>query len=296
MAGFDGFSSGRIALPDVTLHVRRKGTGKPLVLLHGFPENHHCWAPVAAEFARHFDVIVPDLRGYGASDAPPDDAAHTVYSKRRMAQDVADLLDHYGLETAHVLGHDRGARVTYRLALDHPGRVDRIGIIEVLPTADYWQAMDAALSLAVWHWPFLAQPAPLPERLIAGDPEGFLDLLMTRWSGPRSLDGLDPAALASYRAQMADPAHCAAMCADYRAGAGIDWRLDEEDLAAGRKIKAPLHFLWAEGGFPSRAGNPREAWARWAETVTDSSCRAGHFVMEEDPAAVLSAFLPHFGA
>ena len=186
--------------------------------------------------------------------------------------------------------------MTYRLALDHPGRVDRIGIIEVLPTADYWRGMDARLSLAVWHWPFLAQPAPLPETLIGARPDWFIDTLMASWTHGKGLTPFTPEALDSYRAQAADPAHLAAMCADYRAGATTDWRLDEDDLAAGHTIAAPLHFLWAEDGFPARAGNPRAAWQRWAEVVTDSACQTGHFVMEEDPQAVLNAFLPHFGA
>lgn len=296
MDGFAGFSRQRIALPGITLNLRRGGRGVPLVLLHGFPQNHRAWAPVAAEFARHFDVIVPDLRGYGDSDAPADDAAHTIYSKRRMALDVVALMDALDLPRAHLLGHDRGARVAYRLALDHPARVDRLGIIEVLPTADYWRAMDAGLAMALWHWTFLAQPAPLPESLIGAAPQAFIDRLMTAWTQGKSLAPLDPVALDSYRAQAADPAHLTAMCADYRAGATTDRADDESDRAAGRRIAAPLHFLWAEGGFPARAGNPRAAWQAWAEQVTDSCCRSGHFVMEENPQAVLSAFLPHFGA
>ena len=291
-----GFSSDRVDLGEVSLHVRRAGQGAPLILLHGFPQNHRAWGPVMPEFARHFDVIVPDLRGYGASDAPPDDSAHRVYSKRRMARDIVALMDHYGLERAHLLGHDRGARVAYRFALDHPARIDRLGIIEILPTADYWRAMDAQLAMAIWHWPFLAQPAPLPETLIGARPGWFIDTLMTAWTRQKSLAGFDPQALDSYRAQAADPARLGAMCADYRAGATTDRADDEADLAAGRRIVAPLHLLWAEGGFPARAGAPRDAWSRWAETVTDSACQSGHFVMDEAPGAVLDAFLRHFGA
>lgn len=293
---FQGFSSARVDLDEVSLHVRRGGQGVPLILLHGFPQNHRAWGPVAQGFARHFDVIVPDLRGYGASDAPADDAGHTVYSKRRMARDIVALMDHHGLEKAHVLGHDRGARVAYRLALDHPGRVDRLGVIEILPTADYWRAMDAGLAMAIWHWPFLAQPAPLPETLIGARPGWFIETLMTSWTRAKSLAGFDPQALDSYRAQAADPAHLAAMCADYRAGASTDRDHDEADRAAGRRLSAPLHVLWARGGFPARAGTPRAAWSAWAEQVTDSPCDSGHFVMEEAPAAVLDAFLPHFRA
>lgn len=290
----DGFSPQRIATNGITLSVHRAGQGAPLILLHGFPQNHRAWARVAPTLAQHFDVIVPDLRGYGASDAPPDDAKHTTYSKRTMARDITGLMDALGLPRAHILGHDRGARVAYRLAFDHPGRVDRLGLIEILPTADYWRAMDAGFALTLWHWPFLAQPAPLPETLIGAAPAAFLDLLMTRWTRAKSLAGFPTEALASYRAQMADPARLAAMCADYRAGATNDRADDEADRAAGHRIAAPLHVLWAEGGFPARAGNPRAAWEGWAQTVTDSSCQSGHFVMDEAPDAVLAAFLTHF--
>jgi haloacetate dehalogenase len=290
----DGFARTQVDCDGVTLSVYRAGQGVPLILLHGFPQHHMTWAPVAPELARHFDVIVPDLRGYGDSDAPADDAGHTVYSKRRMAADIVALMDALGLPRAHLLGHDRGARVAYRLALDHPGRVDRLGIIEVLPTAEYWRAFDAGLGMAIWHWTFLAQPAPLPEAMINADPQGFVDTILTRWTGAKTLQALPPAAIAAYRAQMADPARVAAMCADYRAGATTDRAHDEADLAAGHRIAAPLHFLYAQGGFPARAGDPHAAWQRWAHRVTVSSCASGHFVMEENPGAVLSAFLPHF--
>lgn len=289
-----GFAQSRIPVGEVTLNVWRAGQGAPLILLHGFPQNHRAWARVAPAFARHFDVIVPDLRGYGASDAPPDDPAHTTYSKRSMARDIVGLMDALGLGRAHLLGHDRGARVAYRLAFDHPSRVERLGLIEILPTAEYWRAMDAGFALTLWHWLFLAQPAPLPETLIGGAPQDFLDLIVTRWTRAKSTSALAPDALDSYRAQMADPARLAAMCADYRAGASTDRAQDEVDLAAGNRIAAPLHVLWAEGGFPAQAGDPGQAWLRWARTVTTSSCQSGHFVMDEAPEAVLQAFIPHF--
>lgn len=294
-----GFSHSRIALGDITLSVHRAGprgtAGKgALILLHGFPQNHHAWAPVAPAFAEAFDVIIPDLRGYGESDAPPDDAQHTIYSKRRMAGDIVALMDALGIDRAHLLGHDRGARVAYRMGFDHPRRVDRIGVVEILPTADYWSGMNAHLAMRLYHWMFLAQPAPLPETLIGADPAYFLDHTVRSWSRAKSLDGFDPAALESYRAQMADPAHRHAMCADYRAGATTDRDHDEADLKAGRKLTAPLHLLWATSGFPASAGDPSSAWRRWAETVTTSSCESGHFVIEENPRAVLDSFLPFF--
>ncbi|MFN3935940.1 MAG: alpha/beta fold hydrolase [Gemmobacter sp.] len=296
MTEIPGFDRNLIALDDISLSVQQAGEGPALVLLHGFPQNGLCWAPVAPDFARRHHVIVPDLRGYGQSDAPDDDPGHTMYSKRQMAADVVALLDRLGIETADVLGHDRGARVAYRLALDHPGRVRRLGIIEIVPTADFWQAWDAELAMAAYHWTFLAQPAPMPERLIGADPSGWLDWTLASWTMGRSLDVFEPEALESYRAQMADPARRAAMCADYRAGATTDRRMDEADREAGRRIAAPLHFLWARGGFPGRTGDPAALWRRWADTVTDDACDSGHFVMEENPEAVLNSFVAFFAS
>jgi haloacetate dehalogenase len=295
-AVIEGFARRRIDCGAVTLSVQEAGQGAPLVLLHGFPQNGMCWGPVAPAFARHFRVIVPDLRGYGESDAPPDDAGHRAYAKRTMARDMVGLLDALGIGRAMVLGHDRGARVAYRLALDHPGRVARLGIIEVAPTAEYWRAWGPEMALAAWHWTFLAQPAPLPERMIGADPAAYVDWTLAAWSGTRDLAPFAPAALAGYRAQMADPARLHAMCADYRAGATTDRADDEADLAAGRRIAAPLHFLWGRHGFPARTGDPAGIWRRWAQEVSDTPVEAGHFVMEEAPQAVLAAFLPHFGA
>ena len=295
-AGIAGFTARHVDCGAVRLAVHEGGRGAPVILLHGFPQTHAAWAKVAPRLAEEFRVIVPDLRGYGASDAPADDADHTVYSKRTMAQDIVGLMDALGLGRAAVVGHDRGARVAYRLALDHPERVDRLGILEVVPTGDFWASWDADLALKAWHWTFLAQSAPLPERLIGADPVGWLDWLMASWTLDGTLSAFDAAALARYRAQISDPARLTALCADYRAGATTDRRLDEADRVAGRQIPAPLRFLWAEGGFPARTGDPLGLWRAWAPQVSGTSCASGHFVMEENPEAVLSAFLPFLRA
>jgi haloacetate dehalogenase len=291
MPGIDGFTTERIATNGVTLSVHRGGDGPPLYLLHGFPQTHMAWARVAPAFARTHRVIVPDLRGYGGSEAPPDDPAHETYSKREMARDIAGLMDALGHDRAAVIGHDRGARVAYRMALDMPARVARLGIVEVVPTGDFWAAWNARLGLAAYHWTFLAQPAPLPERLIAGDPEGFLDLTLASWTRAKSLSVFGAAALESYRAQFRDPARVAAMCADYRAGATTDWRDDEADRAVGRRIAAPVRFLWAESGFPARTGDPVGLWRRWADEVSGAALTGcGHFAPEEAPEAVIEGF------
>ncbi|SFP33176.1 alpha/beta fold hydrolase [Tranquillimonas alkanivorans] len=291
---FQGFETRRIDVGRLSLSVRVGGEGPPLVLLHGFPQTHLCWAQVAPAFAERHTVIVPDLPGYGASDAPADDAEHTVYSKRAMARDVAGLLDSLGHDRASVLGHDRGARVAYRFALDHPDRIDRLGIIEIVPTGDFWAAWNADLALAAYHWTFLAQPAPMPERLIAGDPAGWLDHTLASWSKSGTLNAFPPEALAAYRAQMQDPARIAAMCADYRAGATTDRRLDEADRAAGRTIKAPVRYLYGRHGFPARTGDPAGIWRPWAPVLGTADCDSGHFVPEENPQAVHDAFGPFF--
>lgn len=294
MSTIDGFLRRRIETNGITLSVQEAGKGAPLILLHGYPQNGMCWSRVAPTLAEHFHVIIPDLRGYGHSDAPEDDADHTTYSKRVMARDIAGIMDALNLPRAHILGHDRGARVAYRLAFDMPERVDRLGIIEILPTADYWRNWDAGMGMAAYHWTFLAQPAPLPEKMIGADPVFYIDWTLRSWTKEKTLHVFPEASLATYHAQAREPERIAAMCADYRAGATIDRALDEADRAAGNKITAPLHFLWAETGFPSRSGRPAELWRDWAVEVTDTSCACGHFAMEEAPQDVIRAFLPFF--
>ncbi|MEJ6399202.1 alpha/beta fold hydrolase [Yoonia sp. 208BN28-4] len=289
-----GFDQSYVQCGDVRLSVHRAGHGTPLILLHGYPQNHHCWEKVAPTLAEDFDVIVPDLRGYGDSDAPQDDAEHSVYAKRQMAADIIKLMDALQLPKAHVLGHDRGGRVAYRFALDHPDRLLKLGIIEIVPTGDFWAHWDANLAMKAYHWTFLAQPAPLPERMIGADPEAYIDWTLSAWTLAKDLSAFSDAALESYRAQAADDAHLHAMCADYRAGATYDKALDEADRAAGRQITAPMHFLWAEDGFPAQTGDPAKLWRDWAPQLTHGSCVSGHFAMEENPQAVCDAFLPFF--
>lgn len=289
-----GFTRSRAAANGIEISFQRAGRGAALVLLHGYPQNGMCWSRVAPELAQHFDVIIPDLRGYGQSDAPPDDREHTAYCKRTMATDIIGLLDTLSLDQVMVLGHDRGARVSYRMALDHPKRVTRLGIIEVITTADLWSAWNAELAMAAYHWTFLAQPYPLPERMIGADPTAYIDWTLASWTKAKSLDAFPPAALESYRQQARDPARIHAMCADYRAGAGLDRELDQADRDMGRKIAAPLHFLWSDVGFPAQSGTPAEYWKGWTTTLTETSCQSGHFVMEENPKAVLASFMPFF--
>ncbi|MDJ0860428.1 MAG: alpha/beta hydrolase, partial [Dinoroseobacter sp.] len=224
------------------------------------------------------------------------DSDHTVYSKRTMALDVVGLMDALGLTRAHILGHDRGGRVAYRFALDHPDRLAALGIIEIVPTGAFWANWNAELAHKAYHWTFLAQPAPLPERMIGADPAGYIDWTLRSWTLAKSLAVFSDTALDGYRAQARDPARIHAMCADYRAGATTDRKIDDADFGAGRKVRAPMMFLWAKDGFPAQSGDPAGLWRSWAEDVRDASCVSGHFAMEEAPSAVLEAFLPHFQA
>ena len=278
----------------VDIAVHRAGKGTPLLLLHGYPQNHMCWERVAPQLALTHDVIIPDLRGYGASSAPANDAGNTTYSKRTMAQDMADLLTTLGIARADVLGHDRGARVSYRFALDHPDRLGKLGIIEIVPTGDFWASWTADLAMVAYHWTFLAQPAPMPERMISSDPEAYIDWTLTQWTLNHSLENFSPKALETYRTQARDPARIHAMCSDYRAGASFDRNLDLQDQAEGKRIAAPIQFLYGAHGFPAKSGNPAELWRGWADNVEASICESGHFVMEENPQAVLDAFVPFF--
>ena len=289
-----GFRKSTVYCNGVDLSVHRAGQGEPLLLLHGFPQNHMCWERVAPQLARHYDVIIPDLRGYGDSEAPPNESGDITYSKRTMAQDIADLLTALAVQRANVLGHDRGARVAYRFALDHPERINKLGIIEIVPTADFWASWTADLAIAAYHWTFLAQPAPLPEQMIGADPVAYLDWTLTQWTLSKSLDTFSSAALASYRKQIQNPARIHAMCSDYRAGASFDRELDEKDKIAGKQIVAPLRLLCGAHGFPAKSGNAVEVWRSWAQRVEASICDAGHFVMEENPEAVLAAFESFF--
>ena len=243
MSGFSSFAVHEVAVGEATIFARVGGSGPPLLLLHGYPQSHLMWARVAERLAARFTVVAADLRGYGRSSAPPSERGER-YSKRVMAKDALALMAALGHETFAVAGHDRGGRVAYRMALDHPDRVTKIATLDIVPTAEMWAGMDAARAMTVYHWMFLAQPEPLPEMLIAGAPDAYLDHTLKSWTADQSLKSFAPEALAAYRAAIHEAERRHAMCEDYRAGATIDRALDEADRAAGRRIAAPLLALW----------------------------------------------------
>jgi haloacetate dehalogenase len=279
----------RHVVADADYHLATGGEGPPVLLLHGFPETSHCWREVAPRLAGEHAVVAPDLRGYGASRAPAGGPHGEGYSKREMAAELVELMGALGHERFAVVGHDRGARVAYRLALDDPERVERVAVLNTVPTIDQFELMGAGPSLGYWPWFLLAQPAPFPERLLAADPDGMLEHVFATW--PAVPDAIGADARAAYRHAMND-ATIAAMCADYRASFHIDRRHDADDRDAGRRIDAPL--LLVTGTAELQLADAPEIWRGWAREVTVSTVPGGHFVPEEAPGelfAALSAFL-----
>lgn len=289
---FDGFDEGRLALDHSEVYYRQGGSGPPVLLLHGFPQTHAAWHRVAPLLASRYTVIVPDLRGYGRSTGPAPDAAHDHYSKRAMAQDVLALMRSLGFPRFFLAGHDRGARVGYRLALDVPESVAALAPIDIVPTIEMWDRMGMAGALRSYHWAFLAQPAPMPETLIGADPRFYLHHLLRRWAG--DFGAIEGAALADYERSFAQPATVVACCEDYRAGAMVDVAHDRADRDAGRKLTCPVLAMWAIRYLSSQS--PLATWQRWADDVREVALDCGHFVAEEQPQACAQALAEFFGA
>jgi haloacetate dehalogenase len=282
----EGFTAGDVDVGATTIHARIGGHGPPLLLLHGYPQSHVMWHRVAPRLAERFTVVLPDLRGYGDSGTPESDDTHRAYSKRVMAQDQVELMRRLGHERFAVGGHDRGGRVAYRLALDHPERITRLAVLDIAPTADVFDGVDRHVATRTFHWFFLIQPAPFPERLIAADPAYFLTHLLARWSG----DGLSPfdrKALAEYVRCFRNPATIHATCEDYRAGASVDYEADAADRGR-RRIRCPVLALWG-GQDRDRRGDLLAVWRGWADDVRGEALPCGHFLAEEQPDATASA-------
>ena len=285
---FESFATRRIAVNGTEIHLRIGGSGPPLLLLHGYPQTHVMWHKLAPALARRFTVVCPDVRGYGDSGKPASEDTHRAYAKRSSAADMAGVMSALGFETFQLAGHDRGGRVAYRLALDHPARVTRLAVLDIVPTVEQYERMGVSGAQASFHWYFLTQPAPLPERLIGADPEFFLRNLTSRWAITPGC--FDPAALAEYIRCFCDPATIHATCEDYRAGYAIDRALDFEDRAAGRKIECPVLALWGERGAPGKDVAVLEVWKNWCVDVRGHGVPGGHFLPEEAPVETLAAF------
>lgn len=283
---FEGFTSARIETGGASIHLRRGGDGPPLLLLHGYPETGAMWHKLAPELAKHFTVICPDLRGHGQSSKPPGGAAHEGYSKRAMAADQIEVMTRLGFERFQLVGHDRGARVAHRLCLDHPSRVERAAVLDIIPTAEVFARTDKQLATYYYHWFFLIQPDGLPERLIGNDPDYFLERMLRSLSGAGAFTA---DALAEYRRAFRDPATIHATCEDYRAGASIDLEHDAADADA--KVECPLLVLWGEKGVVGRLYDPLAIWRGKARDVRGGALPCGHFLPEEAPQETLAALL-----
>ncbi len=287
---FENFEQTMIDTGEAHLHVRYGGSGPPLLLLHGHPQTHVMWHRVAPRLAQTFTVVAPDLRGYGDSSKPPTTPDHAPYSKRAMARDGVAVMRHLGFERFGVAGHDRGARCAYRMALDHPERVLKLAVLDILPTGEHFRRCNKDFALSWWHWFFLAQPYDLPERLIGADPDYFY----WRRHGAQPPTHWSPEAFAAYRRSFTDPATIHAMCEDYRAGATIDWALDEAERGK-KRIGCPVLVLWSSQEESYRDLDVLGVWRTWADEVEGQAFSCGHYIAEEAPDECYGALLAFFG-
>ena len=282
---FNGFTQKRLHANGVEIHARMAGSGPPLLLLHGYPQSHLIWHRVAAELATQFTVVVTDLRGYGQSGKLPDSPDHSNYSKRAMAQDQVEVMQQLGYPSFYLCGHDRGGRVSHRLALDHPGAVKKLMLLDISPTLAMYEQTDMEFARSYWWWFWLIQPAPFPESMVAGAPETYLRKKIG-W-GHAGMKPFTEETYAAYLAYVSDPATMHAMCEDYRAAASIDLEHDRADRAAGRRITCPVNVLWGESGVVNRCFTPIEDWRRVADDVRGRTLPCGHYIPEEIPEELL---------
>ena len=279
------------------IFARVGGSGPPLLLLHGHPQSNVMWHRVAPALLPHFTLVIADLPGYGWSAAPQEDAEHAPYTKRAMAKAMVEAMETLGFARFRLAGHDRGGRVGYRLALDRPGRLEQLAVLDIVTTWDMWQRISAALAYRAWHWMFLALPAPFPETMIGHDPKFFFDTRARAGTMAKDASIFDPRALAHYHAAYDDPTRIHAMCEDYRAGRTTDLAHDETDRAAGKKIACPVLALWGSSGLPANAEiDALSCWRDWAPDLRGFAIESGHYLPEENAAATARALLDFFAA
>ena len=284
---FNGFELHMVETDEAVIRTRKGGNGPPVLLQHGFPETMAMWEQVATRLAGRFTVVCTDLRGYGGSSRPEAGPDHAGYSKRAMARDQVQVMETLGFSSFGVAGHNRGGRCAYRMAFDHPDRVERLAILDIVPTYEAYARADMSFGLVYWHWFLLAQAAPMPERLMAIDPDGSFPGGILR-----SL--ADPEALEDYRRAWHDPDTVHAMCEDYRAGATVDFELDRADKGV-RKIACPTMVLWGARAPVGHWYDVLDVWSEWAEDLTGRSLDCGHFLPEEDPEGTARELATFFG-
>ena len=285
-AFFPGFSTESVETRGTTIHLLRKGVGRPLLLMHGYPETHLTWHKVAPRLAEQFAVVVPDLRGYGDSGKPQDGKLHENYSFRAMAQDQVDVMHHYGHDRFLVAAHDRGARVAHRLCLDHPDRVEKVCVMDIAPTLTMYRGTNQEFATKYMWWFFLIQASPLPEHMIGLDPQFYLQEIFQALNKTPGAIGTDE--MNEYVHKFSNSVVIHATCEDFRAAADIGLEMDRSDEQAGKKIRCPLHALWGGKG---TVGSLWDVLATWREMcaapVTGKALDCGHFLQEESPQDVL---------
>jgi haloacetate dehalogenase len=275
MIMFEGFERVRVEAEGANINAVRGGAGPPVLLLHGSPQTLVMWHLVAPKLAEDFTVIAADLRGYGDSSKPESAPDHEPYSKRTMAEDQVAVMRHFGFERFALCGHDRGGRVGYRMALDHPEVVTKLAVLDIVPTWEAFSRADMSFGLSYWHWFFLAQPYDLPERLLASEPEKALFRVGS--------EAIRPEALAEYVRCLREPETIHATCEDYRAAATLDHEHDAKDREAGRRIGCPVLALWGSRGFLEGHYDVVDVWRGWADDVDGRAIDSGHYIPEDAP-------------
>lgn len=290
---FEGFETRTLHTDRGAIHARVGGSGPPLLCLHGFPQTHLMWHSAAPLLAGRHTVVCADLPGYGDSFRPQVTADHSAHGKRAMAGDLVQAMAGLGFDGFAVAGHDRGARVAYRMALDHPDTVQRLAVMDIVPTGEIWARADATFALGYWHWGFLAQAPPLPEQLIAAAPDAFFDTAVRRMGIDPGSERYPAAVVDVYRRQLSDAATVQAMCEDYRAGASFDRELD--DAGRGERIGCPVLVLWgANGALPVFYDDVLAIWRDWCDDVRGHAVEASHFLVEDQPEEVAAELADFF--
>lgn len=285
-----GFTHRQIETANARIHVAQGGSGPPLLLLHGYPQTHLMWHRVVPALLSSFTLVCPDLRGYGDSSKPAGQADHANYSKRAMAQDMVEVMSALGFDRFAMAGHDRGARVGHRLALDHPAHLTRLCVMDIAPTLHMFDHTDQAFATGYYHWFFLIQPDGLPERLIGNDAAYYLREKLRRWAAPGA--HFDPAVVEDYIRCFATAEGIHASCEDYRAAATID--LEHDRASRDQRVRCPLLVLWGDKGFVNRSYDVLTVWRNYASDVVGHTVSSGHFLPEEAPDEVADALIDFF--
>ena len=287
---FEGFELKRIKTENADINLRIGGKGEAVILLHGYPQTHACWHKMAPILRENFTVIIPDLRGYGDSVGPDPDIDNQLYSKRAMAKDIKHVLNDLSVEFASVVGHDRGGRVAYRFALDHPDRITKLVVLDIIPTSEMWEKMGVQAFISGYHWQFLAQPHGLPEYMIGLDSERYLRHTLDSWA--KIENSFSTPAMTEYLRCFSKASVIASCCADYRAGATSDWENDKLDKKMENKISCPVMTLWGQREGRNNLDNI-SIWNDWCDQpVSGHAVECGHFLPEENPDATLKAIIP----